>query len=155
MEVLNHKQRNRAYWLFVLFFVITVAVLVSAIFFNAYFPFKENSLLKKENIKMQKEMEIQDNFSFQVEKVKAAVDSIGMPQQNDFFNEKLALSILADMYKQLPKDTMKNKNMYNNTILAYKDLIDSKKQIKQLSGNQVLMDSLSTINKTLLKNSIF
>ena len=67
MEVLNHKQRNRAYWLFVLFFVITVAVLVSAIFFNAYFPFKENSLLKKENIKMQKEMEIQDNFSFQVE----------------------------------------------------------------------------------------
>jgi hypothetical protein len=149
MEVLNHKQRNRAYWLFVLFFVITVAVLVSAIFFNAYFPFKENSLLKKENIKMQKEMEIQDNFSFQVEKVKAAVDSIGMPQQNDFFNEKLALSILADMYKQLPKDTMKNKNMYNNTILAYKDLIDSKKQIKQLSGNQVLMDSLSTINKTL------
>ena len=149
MEVLNHKQRNRAYWLFVLFFVITVAVLVSAIFFNAYFPFKENSLLKKENIKMQKEMEIQDNFSFQVEKVKAAVNSIGMPQQNDFFNEKLALSILADMYKQLPKDTMKNKNMYNNTILAYKDLIDSKKQIKQLSGNQVLMDSLSTINKTL------
>ena len=149
MEVLYHKQRNRAYWLFVLFFVITVAVLVSAIFFNAYFPFKENSLLKKENIKMQKEMEIQDNFSFQVEKVKAAVDSIGMPQQNDFFNEKLALSILADMYKQLPKDTMKNKNMYNNTILAYKDLIDSKKQIKQLSGNQVLMDSLSTINKTL------
>jgi hypothetical protein len=149
MEVLNHKQRNRAYWLFVLFFVITVAVLVSAKFFNAYFPFKENSLLKKENIKMQKEMEIQDNFSFQVEKVKAAVDSIGMPQQNDFFNEKLALSILADMYKQLPKDTMKNKNMYNNTILAYKDLIDSKKQIKQLSGNQVLMDSLSTINKTL------
>ena len=132
MEVLNHKQRNRAYWLFVLFFVITVAVLVSAIFFNAYFPFKENSLLKKENIKMQKEMEIQDNFSFQVEKVKAAVDSIGMPQQNDFFNEKLALSILADMYKQLPKDTMKNKNMYNNTILAYKDLIDSKKQSKQL-----------------------
>ena len=102
MEVLNHKQRNRAYWLFVLFFVITVAVLVSAIFFNAYFPFKENSLLKKENIKMQKEVEIQDNFSFQVEKVKGAVDSIGMPQQNDFFNEKLALSILADMYKQVP-----------------------------------------------------
>jgi hypothetical protein len=149
MEVLNRKQRNRAYWFFVLFFIITVAVLVSALFFNAYFPFKENSLLKKENTKMQKEMETQDKFSFQLEKVKLAVDSIVMPKQNDFFNEKLALSILADMYKQLPKDTLKNKNMYNNTIMAYKDLIDSKKQIKQLSGNQVLMDSLSSINKTL------
>ncbi|KNB63062.1 type VI secretion system TssO [Chryseobacterium sp. Hurlbut01] len=149
MEVLNQKQRNKAYWFFVLFFVITVAVLVSAVFFNAYFPFKENSLLKKENVKMQKEMEIQDKFSFQLEKVKAAVDSMGMPKQNDFFNEKLSLSILADMYNQLPKDTLKNKNMYNNTIMTYKDLIDAKKQIKQLSGNQVLMDSLSTINKTL------
>lgn len=149
MEVLNKSQRNRAYWSFVLFFVITVAVLVSAIFFNTYFPFKENSLLKSENTKMNKEMETQDKFSFQLEKVKLAVDSIGAPKQNDFFNEKLALSILADMYKQLPKDTLKNKNMYNNTIMAYKDLIDAKKQIKQLSGNQALMDSLSTINKTL------
>jgi len=149
MEVLNKTQRRSAYWLFVLFFVITVAVLVTAVFFNAYFPFKENSLLKIENTKMKKEMETQNKFSFQLEKVKLAVDSIGMPKQNDFFNEKLALSILADMYKQLPKDTLKNKNMYNNTIMTYKDLIDSKKQIKQLSGNQVLMDSLSSINKTL------
>ncbi|MDR2205435.1 MAG: type VI secretion system transmembrane protein TssO [Flavobacteriaceae bacterium] len=149
MEVLNKKQRRSAYWFFVLFFLITVSVLVVAVFFNAYFPFKENSLLKAENTRMKKEMEVQNNFSFQLEKVKQAVDSIGMPKQNDFFNEKLALSILADMYNQLPKDTLKNKNMYNNTIMTYKDLIDMKKQVKQLSGNQTLMDSLSTINKTL------
>ena len=149
MEVLNNRQRNNAYLFFVLFFLITVAILITAVFFNAYFPFKENSLLKAENARMKKEMEIQNKFSFQLEKVKAAVDSIGMPKQNDFFNEKLALSTLADMYKQLPKDTLKNKNMYNNTIMTYKDLIDAKKQVKQLSGNYVLMDSLSTINKTL------
>ncbi|WP_374460085.1 type VI secretion system TssO [Chryseobacterium taeanense] len=149
MEVLNKKQRRSAYWFFVLFFLLTVSVLVTAVFFNAYFPFKENSLLKAENMKMKKEMETQDKFSFQLEKVKAAVDSIGVKGQNDFFNEKLALSILADMYKQLPKDTLKNKNMYNNTIMTFKDLIDAKKQVIQLSGNHVLMDSLSTINKAL------
>ena len=149
MEVLNKPQRRSAYWFFVLFFLITVAVLITAVFFNAYFPFKENSLFKAENLKMKKEMETQDKFSFQLEKVKTTVDSIGVKGQNDFFNEKLALSILADMYKQLPKDTLKNKNMYNNTIMTYKDLIDAKKQVKQLSGNYVLMDSLSTINKTL------
>lgn len=149
MEVLNKSQRRSAYWFFVLFFMLTVSILVVAVFFNAYFPFKENSLLKAENTRMKKEMETQNKFSFQLEKVKAAVDSMGMPKQNDFFNEKLALSILADMYKQLPKDTLKNKNMYNNTIMTYKDLIDAKKQIKQLSGNQALMDSLSTINKIL------
>lgn len=149
MEVLNKRERSKAFSLFILFFIITVAVLVTAILFNAYFPFKENSLLKSENEKMKKEMDIQDKFSFQLEKVKAATDSIGVVGQNDFFNEKLALSILADMYKQLPKDTLKNKVLYNNAIIGYKDLIDAKKQVKQLSGNQITMDSLNTINKTL------
>lgn len=149
MEVLNRRERSRAFSFFILFFVITVIVLLFAVFFNAYFPFKENSLLKIENAKMKREMETQDKFSFQLEKVKSAVDSIGVPGQNDFFNEKLSLSILADMYKQLPKDTLKNKVMYNNTIMTFKDLVDAKKQIKQLSGNQMTMDSLSTINKTL------
>ncbi|MCW3162376.1 type VI secretion system transmembrane protein TssO [Chryseobacterium oryctis] len=149
MEVLNKKERSIAFSFFILFFIITVTVLVIAVFFNAYFPFKENSLLKTENIKMKKEMETQERFSFQLEKVKSAVDSIGVPGQNDFFNEKLGLSILADMYKQLPKDTLKNKVMYNNTIMTFKDLIDAKKEIKQLSGNQATMDSLSKINVAL------
>ncbi|AZA53430.1 type VI secretion system TssO [Chryseobacterium sp. G0201] len=149
MEVLNKRERSKAFSLFILFFIITVVVLITAILFNAYFPFKENSLLKSENAKMKKEMEIQDSFSFQLEKVKAATDSIGVPKQNDFFNEKLALSMLAEMYSKLPKDTLKNKVLYNNTIIGYKDLIDAKKQIKQLSGNQMTMDSLSSINKTL------
>lgn len=149
MEVLNKTERSRAFSFFILFFLITVVILVTAVFFNAYFPFKENSLLKTENAKMKKEMETQDKFSFQLEKVKSAVDSIGVPGQNDFFNEKLGLSILADMYKQLPKDTLKNKVMYNNTIMTFKDLIDSKKAIKHLSGNQATMDSLSKINVAL------
>ncbi len=152
MEILNKKERQKAFGFFILFFVLTVGALLVAILFNVYFPFKENTLLKQENARIQKEMQVQDHFSFQLEKVKVAVDSIGHSggkYKDDFFNEKLALSILADMYKQIPKDTIKNKNMYHNTILAYKELIDAKKQIKQLSINQKVMDSLNTINKTL------
>lgn len=150
MEILNRDKRRKAFLLFILFFVLSVAILIAAITFNIYFPFKENALLKHENQRIEKEMQTQDNFSYQLEKVKAAVDSLGTSgYKDDFFNEKLALSILADMYKQLPKDTLKNKNMYNNTIIAYKQLIDAKKQIKQLSIEQKTMDSLSTINKKL------
>lgn len=98
---------------------------------------------------MKQEMQIQDDFSFQLERVKNAVDSMGVAGQNDFFNEKLALSVLADMYKQLPKDSLQNKTMYNNTIMTYKSLIDAKKEIKHLSMNQSTMDSLSNINKVL------
>lgn len=151
MEVLNRKERNKALGFFVLFFILTVSVLMIAMQFNIYFPFRENELLKTENARIQKEMKYQDSFSFELEKVKTAVDSIGTQggYKNDFFNEKLALSILADMYKQIPNDSIRNKNMYNNTILLYKELIDAKKQIKQLTINQGTLDSLSTINQTL------
>ena len=149
MEVLNKTERRKSFLFFLVFFGLTMGLLLIAPFFKVAFPFVENQLLKKENQKMKQEMEIQNRFSFQLEQVKGAVDSIGIAGQNDYFNEKLALSVLADMYKQLPKDSLQNKTMYNNTIMTYKSLIDAKKEIKHVSMNRETMDSLSSLNKAL------
>ena len=150
MEIVNKEQRTKAYWFFVLFFAITVTIVVIAMFANVHFPFEENKLLKVKNAKLEKDIAIQNHFAADLEKVKVAVDSIGVSNlKDDFFNEKLALSILADMYKQLPKDTLNNKNMYNNTILVCKQYIDAKKHIKKLTADRALLDSLNDINQIL------
>lgn len=150
MEIVNKEQRTKAYWFFVLFFAITVTIVVIAMFANVHFPFAENKLLKEKNAVLEKEIAIQNHFATDLEKVKVAVDSIGVSNlKDDFFNEKLALSILADMYKQLPKDTLNNKNMYNNTILMCKQYIDAKKHIKKLTADRALLDSLNDINQIL------
>ena len=150
MEIVNKEQRTKAYWFFVLFFVLTVTIVVIAMFANVHFPFEENKLLKEKNAKLEKDIAIQNHFAADLEKVKVAVDSIGVSNlKDDFFNEKLALSILADMYKQLPKDTLNNKNMYNNTILVCKQYIDAKKHIKKLTADRALLDSLNDINQIL------
>ena len=150
MEIVNKEQRTKAYWFFVLFFAITVTIVVIAMFANVHFPFEENKLLKEKNAKLEKDIAIQNHFAADLEKVKVAVDSIGVSNlKDDFFNEKLALSILADMYKQLPKDTLNNKNMYNNTILVCKQHIDAKKHIKKLTADRALLDSLNDINQIL------
>ena len=150
MEIVNKEQRTKAYWFFVLFFAITVTIVVIALFANVHFPFEENKLLKEKNAKLEKDIAIQNHFAADLEKVKVAVDSIGVSNlKDDFFNEKLALSILADMYKQLPKDTLNNKNMYNNTILVCKQYIDAKKHIKKLTADRALLDSLNDINQIL------
>ena len=150
MEIVNKEQRTKAYWFFVLFFAITVTIVVIAMFANVHFPFEENKLLKEKNAKLEKDIAIQNHFAADLEKVKVAVDSIGVSNlKDDFFNEKLDLSILADMYKQLPKDTLNNKNMYNNTILVCKQYIDAKKHIKKLTADRALLDSLNDINQIL------
>lgn len=70
MEVLNHKERRKALIYFILFFALSVSLLMLAMLFNTYFPFRENELLKRENARIQQEMKFQDKFSFQLEKVK-------------------------------------------------------------------------------------
>ena len=150
MEIVNKEQRTKAYWFFVLFFAITVTIVVIAMFANVHFPFEENKLLKEKNTKLEKDIAMQNHSAADLEKVKVAVDSIGVSNlKDDFFNEKLALSILADMYKQLPKDTLNNKNMYNNTILVCKQYIDAKKHIKKLTADRALLDCLNDINQIL------
>lgn len=93
MEILNQKERTKALGFFVLFFTLAVLVIILALMVNIYFPFKENNLLKQENARIQREMKFQDSFSFQLEKVKVAVDSIGIPQggyKNDFFQREIS-----------------------------------------------------------------
>ena len=133
MEIVNKEQRTKAYWFFVLFFAITVTIVVIAMFANVHFPFEENKLLKEKNAKLEKDIAIQNHFAADLEKVKVAVDSIGVSNlKDDFF-----------------KDTLNNKNMYNNTILVCKQYIDAKKHIKKLTADRALLDSLNDINQIL------
>ena len=95
MEIVNKEQRTKAYWFFVLFFAITVTIVVIAMFANVHFPFEENKLLKEKNAKLEKDIAIQNHFAADLEKVKVAVDSIGVSNlKDDFFNEKLSRNSL-------------------------------------------------------------
>jgi cytosine/uracil/thiamine/allantoin permease len=48
MEVLNKKERAKSFLAFLGVFAITIVVIIGAIFFDYYLPWKENSELKGE-----------------------------------------------------------------------------------------------------------
>ena len=48
MKALNAKERNRAFLKFLLFFVFTLVLVVTAIYFDFKLPLKENSYLQKQ-----------------------------------------------------------------------------------------------------------
>ena len=148
MEVLNKKERRKAYIAFVIFFVITVSLFTIAAHFNYYMPIAENKALKAENEKLAKEFEYQTKFAIKIDSVKTVVDSINAPKQDNDFQQRLANVMLADIYQKFPKDTAINKKMYNNIILAYKKIIDYKKEIRSLTHNAQLLDSLRESSNT-------
>lgn len=148
MEVLNKKERQKAFLAFLAAFIITFSVMLLAVSFNIYMPTAENKLLKAENEMMKREYDYQTNFSVKIDRVRMTIDSINSPKVDNDFQQRLANVMIANIYQKIPKDTTENKKLYNNVILAYKNIIDYKKQIRSLTHNSHLIDSLNQSAKT-------
>ena len=148
MEVLNKKERQKAFIAFLIAFILVFVVMLIAASFNFYMPFAENKMLKQENEMMKKEYDYQTNFAVKIDSVRMVVDSINSPKVDNDFQQRLANVMVANIYQKIPKDTTENKRLYNNIILAYKNIIDYKKQIRSLTHNAHLIDSLNQSAQT-------
>ncbi len=148
MEVLNKQERQKAFVAFLAAFTLTVTVILIAVSFNFYMPKAENKILKAQNELMKKEYDYQSRFSVKIDSVRMTVDSINSPKVDNDFQQRLANVMVANIYQKLPKDTTENKKLYNNVILAYKQIIDYKKEIRSLTHNAHLIDSLNASAKT-------
>lgn len=148
MEVLNKQERQKAFVAFLIAFTLTFSVMLIAVSFNFYMPKAENKMLKAENEMMKREYDYQTNFSIKIDSIRMTIDSINSPKVDNDFQQRLANVMIADMYQKIPKDTTENKKLYNNVILAYKSIIDYKKQIRSLTHNSHLIDSLNQSAKT-------
>lgn len=148
MEVLNKTERQKAFIAFLIAFVLTFSVMLIAVSFNFYMPKAENKMLKAENEMMKREYDYQTSFSVKIDSIRMTIDSINSPKVDNDFQQRLANVMIANMYQKIPKDTTENKKLYNNVILAYKNIIDYKKQIRSLTHNSHLIDSLNQSAKT-------
>jgi len=143
MEVLNKNERFRAFMLFIGLFVIAVAVIVIAIFFNFHLPWKENAELKKENAAMISEFKYQNRLEQQMETLKKYTDSIDIPNQDTYYYQQKAINMIIDMEQGIPpKDSVRRSMMYKNFLLTSRDLIDARKTIKTYGKSKEEIDTL-------------
>jgi uncharacterized ion transporter superfamily protein YfcC len=148
MEVLNKSERQKAFIAFLVAFTLIFIVMILAVTYNFYMPVAENKMLKSENELMKREYDYQTNFSVKIDSIRMTIDSINSPKVDNDFQQRLANVMVANLYQKIPKDTTENKKLYSNIILAYKNIIDYKKQIRSLTHNAHLIDSLNQSAKT-------
>ena len=134
MEVLNKKERSSSFLLFLLMFVICVGVLLVAIFFSYQLPWKENAVLRQENKSLQFEYAYQKRFIDALEKVDQQIDSLDGAKGDFIFLDKSISSDLIAIRSKIPKDSLDDRKMYENMILTYKKLLDSKRSLKQVEA---------------------
>ncbi|WP_394749143.1 type VI secretion system TssO [Spongiimicrobium salis] len=143
MEILNKKERVSSFLLFLLMFVITVGILFVGIFFSYRLPWKENAVLRAENQKIQFEFRYQKKFIEELEKVDVLIDSLDKTQEGYFFLEQSINADLINIKSSIPKDSLDDKTMYENLILTYKKLMDSKRNLKQVENARNDIDALN------------
>ena len=150
MDILNKKERFSAFMLFLLMFVVTTGVLITALFYNFGLPLKENEVLRSENEKMVQRNEYQHKFSDEYSKITTLIDSMKKAPERIPYIETSISSKLDALDKEIPDDTLSS-ILYKRIILNTQDLITTKKNMAQYSDSRDKIEKLSEENKNLQK----
>ncbi|UGU17167.1 type VI secretion system transmembrane protein TssO [Sinomicrobium kalidii] len=144
MEILNKKERVSAFLLFLLMLVITVGILVFAVFFNYKLPWKENEALKHENDRIMNEFRYQENFSAKIDELTTSIDSLDRAEDGFQFLEQTINLELAKLREGIPadKEVFKQTLLYNNVILNLNDLVKTKRKLQLLRQSEEQIDEL-------------
>lgn len=133
-QIINSKDRTQAYFKFLLFFVITVTVVVMAIFFDFYMPSRENKLLKDEVYMQRRQEANQQKFVEKMTRVIAMLDSMNQSKNN---TDQLGYQINTQI-NDLQKLQENAGGLYDDldkaVIENMQALIERKKTITNLEG---------------------
>jgi hypothetical protein len=135
-QVLNSKERNEALLKFLLFFLVTIILVVMAVFFDTKLPLRENGALRdKVNLQFQQESD-QQKFVRRMNEAIGLLDSIDRNSGNgsDLFNTQLKSKTDYEM-DPLKESTNKTYSSMNKAIIDMLNKLYKKNEdLQKLSG---------------------
>jgi len=153
LQVLNSKERNQAFLQFLLFFLLTTALIVGAVYFNFAVPQTEKNYLREEVKRSRQDLTQQQVFIVNMLEAKKFLDSLNKPAANtDVVNSELSERITGMNKSRYPADTSSYGQLNNAIITAYIDMQASKKQLKTLADkDRQILDLKEEINSYIQK----
>lgn len=158
MQPLNKEQRSKAFFTFLLLFVLTTGIIVTVIFFSIQVPFKQNNLLANQMTEVQKEKEFSQSFFVQMSDINGMLDTINTKSSRPELLDGNITEAIKDLNSKANSDSTGNKNLYTNVVQILADLQSTKKQLRTTAGNNDNVEELKrTINdlSTKLNQSLY
>ncbi len=142
MQALNTKERNDAYASFLVFFLITIALLLLAVFFAYQVPFKENERMRTQLKRYEHENEFMNSFLTKMTETKGLLDSVNLPgAQAPVIDGKISDQI-KQMGSLVSGDSIRDKRIYENTIQAIIGLQEAKTLLRNASTTESNLGSV-------------
>lgn len=157
LQVLNGRERNEAFLQFLLFFLLTTALIVGAIYFNFAVPETEKKQLRGEVFDYRADNFNQQKFVIQMEgsrRLLESYDSLSKIGKSTVRAEEQLRQSLVDLKKLSKGDDSSAYSKLNNTVIyAFAELKETKSRLNDISSqikelNQVKAD-LVTCNAQL------
>ncbi|WP_378175705.1 type VI secretion system TssO [Aquimarina sp. SS2-1] len=136
MKPKNSKERRNSILKFALLFLFTVALIVTAFFFDFdRVPLWDNKVLRESLTAIEDDVRFQKDFSKGMFKVEKLIDSLNRPGKEEdlyYINRSLE-SEIGDLSETIdPNDTTYRYKMYVNIVSSYRQI----KEMKALLAKQ-------------------
>lgn len=141
-QILNSQDRNQAFLKFLLFFIITVLLVVTAIYFNYRVPVKDNKFFQNE-LEVQRIQDAnQAKFVVKMEQAVDLLDSLDKPGANTDLVDNSLNSIIGEMNKFLSGGKTLYGRMDKVIWSKFDELRRAKKKILEDKDNADRIQSL-------------
>lgn len=153
MKPLNAKERRSAFQRFLLFFTLTILVIVAAVFFGVKIPYAENEKLQAQLAAVDKENHFRDDFTLSMSEAQSLLDTVNMdPQKSGLLDGRITQKI-QEMDAMLSKNDITSKTLYNQVIKSLSNTQTDKKGLRA-AGNKDSVVAMYNMQIQELKNSL-
>jgi len=151
MQPINKNERRKAFWNFLVLFIISILIITTTVFFSIQVPFKQNEQLLNEKNAAEKEREFSTKFMNGTAAISAMLDTINTKASRPEFLEGEIQRSINDLNAMVDTDSGYNKTFYKNILVTLDDLKRSKKQLRDLIAKDLNVGDCQKTNEELNK----
>jgi hypothetical protein len=140
MKPQNSAERSKVFARFIIFYVISIAVLVVAVYFGIRVPLKQNKQLQAQLDVAQQESDFDRRFFNLMRETKRLLDTVNISgPQADMIEGRISQKI-QEMDAMINKDSIQGKRIYSQVALLLNDAKNDKKMIRSGDKQKVVED---------------
>ena len=144
MKPLNQAERQKAFMRFLLFFVITIAVILTTVFFSVAVPFRQNDELNRQMALIDQEKKFADSFNIIMMNTIQLLEDVNKPGNEIVYEARIKINLLNMTSMTNGSDTANN--IYISIVRTLSNLESSKEQLRDaLAKDQTVSDYIQKI----------
>ncbi|MEO6843525.1 MAG: type VI secretion system TssO [Ginsengibacter sp.] len=137
MQPKNKSERTKAFLNFILLFVVSIAIILTTVFFSIQVPVKQANNLSKKMYQVEKERASTNNFFFKMSEIIEMLDSINNSNNPELLDIQITQKI-GDLLTKVNSDSslLYNKLLYEKIAASMIDLQKTKASVRKATKTE-------------------